>query len=143
MEALAKKPEVSASHCPTQEEPELAANALIKLPPFWAKDAHLWFVRIEAQFRRSRITSDEAKFDHVVAGLEPDIAAEVRDILVDPPPIRKYDALKQAVITCLTDSANKRLQQMLHKEELGDRTPSQFWRHLQALADSSVSENIL
>ncbi|KFD46747.1 hypothetical protein M513_12374, partial [Trichuris suis] len=32
---------------------------------------------------------------------------------------------------------------MLHKEELGDRTPSQFWRHLQALADSSISENIL
>uniref|UniRef100_A0A5S6QSX6 Protein kinase domain-containing protein n=1 Tax=Trichuris muris TaxID=70415 RepID=A0A5S6QSX6_TRIMR len=132
------------AYCPTtsatigdSEDIELAANSAIKLPAFWAKDAVLWFSRIEAQFRRSRITFDDAKFDHVVADLEPDVATEVRDILVNPPPKDKYDTLKQAIITRLTDSSNKRLQQVLHKEELGDRTPSQFWRHLQALADTT------
>uniref|UniRef100_A0A5S6QTJ0 Retrotransposon gag domain-containing protein n=1 Tax=Trichuris muris TaxID=70415 RepID=A0A5S6QTJ0_TRIMR len=143
MDNLSQKLDTSSLSRPTSEDTELTANSMVKLPPFWSKDAHLWFARIEAQFRRSRITSDAAMFDHVVAGLEPDVATEVRDILIAPPAEQKYETLKKAIITRLTDSSSKRLQQVLHKEELGDRTPSQFWRHLQALADTTVGERSL
>uniref|UniRef100_A0A5S6QS22 DUF7041 domain-containing protein n=1 Tax=Trichuris muris TaxID=70415 RepID=A0A5S6QS22_TRIMR len=85
MDNLSQKLDTSSLSRPTSEDTELAANSMVKLPPFWAKDAHLWFARIEAQFCRSRITSDAAMFDHVVAGLEPDVATEVRDILIAPP----------------------------------------------------------
>uniref|UniRef100_A0A5S6QYA9 RNA-directed DNA polymerase n=1 Tax=Trichuris muris TaxID=70415 RepID=A0A5S6QYA9_TRIMR len=143
MDNVSQKLNTSSLSRLTSEDTELAANSMVKLPPFWSKDAHLWFARIEAQFRRSRITSDAAMFDHVVAGLEPDVATEVRDILIAPPAEQKYETLKKAIITRLTDSSSKRLQQVLHKEELGDRTPSQFWRHLQALADTTVGESVL
>ncbi|KFD63933.1 hypothetical protein M514_23924 [Trichuris suis] len=143
MDDLPQKSDSGHLSRPLSEDMELAANSTVKLPPFWAKDAHLWFTRIEAQFRLSRLTSDAAMFDHVVAGLEPDVAAEVRDILVTPPAEQKYGTLKNAIITRFTDSSSKRLQQVLHKEELGDRTPSQFWRHLQALADTTVGESVL
>ena len=68
---------------------------------------------------------------------------EVRDILAAPPQADKYDAIKKALIDRLSLSESKRLQQLLHNEELGDRTPSQLLRRLRALSNGTVSDEIL
>ena len=38
-----------------------------------------------AQFACHRITAQRWKFDHVVASLTPEVAAEMRDLLLKPP----------------------------------------------------------
>jgi len=55
----------------------------------------------------------------------------------------RYKTLKTALISRLSASSERRLKQVLNQEELGDRTPGQFFRHLQGLAGSSVPDNIL
>ncbi|GBP92944.1 hypothetical protein EVAR_84047_1 [Eumeta japonica] len=41
------------------------------------------------------------------------------------------------------DSKERKLKQLLMHEELGDRKPSQFFRHLQGLAGPDISKDLL
>ncbi|CAN7974848.1 unnamed protein product [Ixodes persulcatus] len=105
--------------------PEIAA-ATLKLPDFWMTDSELWFLHIEATFRRKRITSQSTMFDYVVAALPQAATALVRDILRTPPADLSYDRLKTKLIQRTTASEQQRLQQLLTSEELGDRKPSEL-----------------
>ncbi|KAH7982594.1 hypothetical protein HPB52_006038 [Rhipicephalus sanguineus] len=51
----------------SQEFQENATPSIttLKLPEFWPADSELWFIHIEAQFRRHRIASQTAKNDYV------------------------------------------------------------------------------
>ena len=105
----------------------------IKLPPFWPKDPELWFAQIEAQFTTRGITVSRTKFDYVIASLAPEFATEVHDLLLHPPEETPYEVLKQELTKRTSASEQRRLQQLLTTEELGDRKPSQVLRRIQQL----------
>lgn len=115
----------------------------MKLPPFLPKDVELWFALVEARFGCLRVTSDESKFHHVFMDLEAVVVAEVRDILLNPPANDKYITLKSAIIKRWTESRSKKMMHLLLKEDIGDRTPSQFLCHLRELGDGSVTDTLL
>lgn len=115
----------------------------IKVPPFWEKNPARWFSQIEAQFALSNITSDETKFHHIVANLDPQVAEEVGDIIDSPPSRGKYEKIKAELIARLSASAEQQIRRLLEGEEMGDRRPSQFLRHLRGLAGTAVSDTIL
>ena len=121
----------------TAEPPQLPASTVgavsIKLPPFWPNDPQLWFAQCEAQFTTRQITRETTKFAHVVSSLSHDFAHEVRDTLLNPPQENPYTTLKQELVSRLCASHQKRLWQLLTEEQLSDRKPSQFLRHLQQL----------
>lgn len=115
----------------------------VKPPPFYSEDPFLWFAQLESQFALAKVITDETKYSHVVANLPAATAMEVRDILAAPPQADKYSTIKQALIDRLSLSESKRLQKLLHDEELGDRTPSQLLRRLKCLSNSAVSDDVL
>lgn len=126
-------PEVSGSGTPlTPASAEISAVNL-RLPPFWPTDPELWFAQVEAQFGCRRITSQRSRFDHVVSSLSPEFAAEVRDLLLSPPTDNPYSVLKTQLTKRTTLSAQRKLQQLLTGEELGDRKPTQLLRRIQQL----------
>ena len=68
---------------------------------------------------------------------------EVEHIIDSTPENGQYEALKVALIKRLSDSSSMRVRKLLEGEEIGDRTPSQFLRHLRNLAGTSVNEEFL
>ncbi|XP_054257400.1 uncharacterized protein LOC128982465 [Macrosteles quadrilineatus] len=116
----------------------------VKLPPFWPERPSLWFCQVDSQFLISGITNDDTKFHYVVSQLDTGIAAEVEDIITNPPQGDKYGHLKKKLIERLSASEEQRVRRLLSEEDLGDRKPSQFLRHLRSLAGSTpLQDNML
>ncbi|KAG0443599.1 hypothetical protein HPB47_014731, partial [Ixodes persulcatus] len=94
---------------------------------------HLKYIpKVESKLRLHRITSQIRQYEPLIDALSPQAATEVRDIVLSLLGDTPYDTLKEA--------RQRRLQLLLSAEELGDRRPSQFLRHLQhLLGDKAAS----
>ncbi|XP_070155797.1 uncharacterized protein [Polyergus mexicanus] len=115
----------------------------IKIPPFWNEEPELWFAQLEGQFVLSGITQDTTKYSYVLSQLDSRQIKEVKDIITQPPDANKYEAIKRALIQRLSVSQEQRTRQLLELEEIGDRKPSQFLRHLRTLAANNVPDSLL
>ncbi|KAH9639461.1 hypothetical protein HF086_005406 [Spodoptera exigua] len=115
----------------------------IKVPPFSPEDPELWFALLEGQFCTYDITDDVIKFNNVTNNLSVEYGKTVKDIILNPPARNRYDKIKSELIKRLSASHERKIKQLLTNEELGDRRPSQFLRHLQDLAGPSVPDDFL
>lgn len=115
----------------------------VRVPPFWPEEPEIWFAQIEGQFAISNITNDATKFNYVIGHLDNQYSKEVKDIIVNPPASNKYEKLKSELIRRLSASNEKKIKQLLMHEDLGDRKPSQFLRHLKGLAGADVPDDFL
>lgn len=115
----------------------------VKVPPFWPDKPTLWFAQLDGQFALTKITSDATKFYHAISVLDYKYASEVEDIITKPPVTEKYETLKTELIARLSSSKAERLKQLTMKEELGDRKPSQFLRHIRSLAGADYPDEFI
>lgn len=107
----------------------------VHLPTFWDADPAVWFKLAEAQFHARGIKRSLTKYSHILSALPTHIAQEVRDVIMNPDETYPYEQLKAALIKRTTISEQKRLEQLLSGEELGDRKPSQLLRRLLQILD--------
>ncbi|XP_026481049.1 uncharacterized protein LOC113387876 [Ctenocephalides felis] len=114
----------------------------VNLPHFYEQDPELWFALAESVFVHANV-NESSKFHTVVSKLDPRYASEVRNIILKPPKDNPYSALKKELLKRYGISDETKLRQLLEGQEMGDRTPSQFLRHLRSLAGSAVSKEML
>lgn len=136
---------VIAADTPTEivaQQPEVH-RASIRIPPFWPTEPEMWFWQVEKQFSIGGITRDQTKFDYVISNLDLRYLSEVRDMMHRSPPTAKYETLKTELIRRLGSPQEQKTKRVLEHEEMGDRKPSQFLRHLQALAGLDVPEHLV
>lgn len=100
-------------------------------------------MQAEAQFHVAGIKDDTTKFFMVLSQLDQRYAKEIKDVMKNPPSNDRYLKLKDVLIKRICISREFQISQLLEGEELGDRKPSQFLRHLQALANDEISEEFL
>lgn len=98
-----------------------------RVPQFWPEEPEIWLAAI------SGINSDITKFNYVIGQLDNKYSRRVIDNIINPPATDRYQKLKTELIKRLSASNERKLKQLLMHEELGDRKPSIFLRHLRSL----------
>ncbi|KAI5730958.1 hypothetical protein M8J77_002626 [Diaphorina citri] len=130
----------SKSNNSVQQSPQ--ACITMNLPRFYKPDPHIYFINVESQFSLAGITSDKEKFTYLTAKLEPEVLAEVSEVIRDASK-HSYVAIKSAILKRFSQSEEQRLNALLGTMDVGDRTPSQMLREIQRLAGEDVPENII
>lgn len=67
----------------------------------------------------------------------------MKTLLLSPPATGKYDKIKLELIKRLSATHEQRLRQLLEREEIGDRTPSTFLRHLRSLGAATIPDDLI
>lgn len=114
-----------------------------RIPEFTPDDPEVWFCILERNLVTAGISSDGAKVSYVTGALGPRYITEIRDVLMNPPETGLYETLKSELIRRLSVSQEQKARRLLEHEEIGDRRPTQFLRHLRALAGNYISEPLL
>ncbi|KAL4720929.1 hypothetical protein ACJJTC_011512 [Scirpophaga incertulas] len=133
----------------TQTEPNAVNTNQIfgirpNLAPFWLDRPAAWFAHVEAQFALTGITSDETKYNYIISQIDSRLSRELEDLVVNPPARgQRYDWIKLEMVRRFSTSDSQRIRQLISGEELGDRKPSQFLRHLRSLAGNLSDDHIL
>ncbi|CAK9820463.1 hypothetical protein ANTPLA_LOCUS10611 [Anthophora plagiata] len=123
--------------------PAAVDRVAVRIPEFCPGDPEMWFSMIERSFEASGVMSENTKFGYVLGALNTRYAAEVRDIIMNPPASEPYTKLKIEFIRRLSVSQEQKTRRLLEHEEIGDRKPSQFLRHLRELAGTAIPDNVL
>ena len=114
-----------------------------RLPAFISSDSELWFSLVERSFAAWGVREDDERFTTVTNALDSLVTMELRDVIVNPSREKAYNTLKIQIIKRLSSSQEQKTRRLLEIEEMGERKPSQFLRHLQGLAGTSVPESML
>ncbi|XP_026737395.1 uncharacterized protein LOC113500711 [Trichoplusia ni] len=110
----------------------------LKERTFWVGMPTIWFAIAEAEFKVAGVIDDFTKFNYVLSQLPAEVSEKVKDVIDKPPCVGKYAKLKEEIIRRLSKSEHETYRQ-LFDDELGDMSPSQFYRHLQHLAGAKAS----
>ncbi|VDP55957.1 unnamed protein product [Schistosoma margrebowiei] len=115
-----------------------------RLPEFDRSYPEFWFAQLEHYFTRHNIKSEGIRYRNLCSILPPSVAKEVRYLILNPPSPQPYTILRREIMNRLSLSDSQRIQRLFQDETLGDRSSSQFLRHLQVLVgDNTVGEAVL
>jgi hypothetical protein len=66
----------------------------IRVPTFWPEKPAVWFAQLKGQFALSNIPKDTTQFYYVISQRDNKQAADVEDVITNPPPTGPYDRMK-------------------------------------------------
>ena len=111
----------------------------VQIPNFIKNDANYWFMIVDRALASQKVEDAQQKFDLVLQALPEHIQLEIKPTVVQiinaphDANYHPYDTLKAKVIDAVTIPETQRLTQLLEKESIGTRTPSQFLTQLRNL----------
>lgn len=125
------------------EDIGLAALSLsARIPEFWVDQPKVWFIQFEAIIEPQK-TSDQAKYNAVIAKLGKEAIRQVTDVLTAPPADNKYSYLKEKLLGIYEESESRQIQKLIGEMELGEQKPTQLLRRMQDLARGKVGDETL
>lgn len=108
-------------------------------PPFVEHHPEVWIIQLDMYFSRVGLTDETLRFQTAFSQLP---AHRVMDFVdfVRKPPTNPYTKLCDALKARLGSSEEEQLRKVLEAQELGERKPSQFLRHLQELTTPWIQD---
>ena len=128
---------------PITRSETIERNRDIKMPKFLPDQPAVFFVMAESQFELCGVTSDHAKYHHVVSALPPEVVSRIVDLVTDPPTTGKYDTIKQRLTDSYAGTPMERAQRILDTNDLGGRHPLALRDELRNLARGADAEFFL
>ena len=121
-------------------------QANFRLPDFWVEDPTVWFLQVDAKFRRAQITRSRTKYEYVMPLLPPKVLTQCRDIIIaasGDAELEPFERLRERLVGSYTPSKWQLAHQIIHHPDIGDRRPSQLMASMLALLPAGEQPNIL
>jgi hypothetical protein len=101
----------------------------VKLPDFWMSDTDMWFLQVEAAFRRARLTDSHSKYDYILMKLPESVLASVKDVVraVTDATADPYAELKARLVSSYTQSKWQLANRLLDHPDIGDMRDQLFF----------------
>ncbi|XP_033222797.1 uncharacterized protein LOC117176653 [Belonocnema kinseyi] len=115
---------------------------IARVPKFYKQDPTCWFLIVEAALARAKITTEKSKAQELIAQLDPDIVAHVKDI-INSQPQDIYHQIKDRLIKTYSISSETKLRQLLKGEVVNEGKPSLLLNRIRSLNDSACSYDVL
>ncbi|XP_060809952.1 uncharacterized protein LOC132904142 [Amyelois transitella] len=116
---------------------EIAAFGISsKIPDFWVEMPRVWFAQFEAIMAPQK-QDDEAKYAMVLSKIGKEVVRQITDIITAPPEKKKYEAVKERLLSVYEESEERQFQKLVGEMELGDQKPSSLLRRMRELARNS------
>ena len=128
---------------PDEENANIAAMGIMKLPQFLPSDPELWFTQVDGLLHVNRITSDASMYYTVITALDADTLRQISDVAKNPPESAKYEKLKKELIARFSESKEKQITKLLTGIDLGNKKPSHLLREMRDLAGTDISDGAL
>lgn len=139
---------MSTENDPSDLKSEIKENKIeMRVSPFSVNNPSAWFKATEIQFECFAVKSDIRKTGFLLQAVmsQPEVFNKVTDLLETIPDTNRYTYLKDNIIKRLSSSQKERLEMLLEKVELGDKTPSEVLRHMRTLTtgELQVADDII
>jgi len=121
-------------------------TANFRLPDFWVEDPTVWFLQVDAKFRRANITRSRTKYEYVMPLLPPKVLTQCRDIIIaasGDAELEPFERLRERLVGSYTPSKWQLAYQIIHHPDIGDRRPSQLMASMLALLPEGERPGIL
>ncbi|XP_049946785.1 uncharacterized protein LOC126442822 [Schistocerca serialis cubense] len=109
----------------------------LRPPQFIPDKPELWLAMLDLTFQHHGIVNEETKFMIAVSAPDNKTATISSDIILQPPATQKYTRFKQLLTERLRRPVEQRIQQVLHGEKRGHKSPSEFWRQQRSLVNDT------
>ena len=120
-----------------------AQISVIRIGPMWRNKVSIWFLQVEAQFFNAKCFAETRRYNHLLAGLESDVADRISDFFSRPLSETPYTDLKARIINEFEESEGRKVTKLLSELELGDRKPSGLLREMRSLSGTNIAEDFL
>lgn len=121
-------------------------TSAVRIPPYNPMDPSLWLHMLEATFELATpkpITASKTKFNYAISNLPPDVAAIIRDVIINPSSEQPFETLRAAILSRCGETRSQEIRRLLAGEQLGDRKPSELLRVMQRRAENNNIEDSL
>lgn len=117
-----------------------ANHVAVKMPTFWPKNPRSWFISVEAQFHKAKITQDDTKYWHVLAALPCEVIDSIHSVTeLDTP---SYTALKEKLLGSYSPSSWQAIWHVLDMPNLAtDQKPSALLDTMLAALPSEIKSD--
>lgn len=105
---------------------------LFSFPEYCRREPQFFFAQAERIFHVNGIADENQKFTSIITAIPQNILLEVSHLIYNPDSSRPYSKLKNALIQANAVSDVQKITNLLENEQMGDRKPTSFLRHIKS-----------
>ena len=119
-----------------------AQLSTISLPPFTPASVAQWIKLCNYAFNAYGINDVDQKCYMLLTALPSNLQCDLTNLMVDEPNVEgKFELLRDNLIKLTDVPESTRIKSLLNQTSMGDRTPSEFLRHLRNVAGTSQDKD--
>ena len=107
-------------------------SKILSFPEYCQLEPRFFFAQAERIFSVNGVTDEHQKFVAIITAIPQNVLLEVSHLIYNPDASRPYSMLRDSLIQSNSVSDVQKITNLLENEQMGDRKPSSFLRHIKS-----------